>query len=230
MSPVVLGLDLLLVSLLVLTLVLGMRLNGRLKGLKQSHAGFEKAVAELNQAAARAEAGLAALRETSAEAHDALLARIDTARALTTRLERATFQAEKAAEAVVKAKGELSAPGLSRAEVAASRAQMSPPETSSVSQISGVPHLSTVPMSSSLATIAALVGDAPRADARSASPLRPASPVPTSGMGSTRRGRSTFDEDLFEGGDAADAPRPASASASGARLLGLRGRSKDDRP
>jgi hypothetical protein len=222
MSPVVLALDILLVSLLVLTLVLGVRLNGRLKGLKQSHAGFERAVAELNQAAARAEAGLAALRETSAEAHDALLARIDTARSLATRLERANFQAEKAAEAVVKAKAELPAPAASRAEVAASRAEIA------MAQMSVGPT-SSVPMSSSLATIAALVGDAPRADARPASITRPA-PPPTAAVGSARRGRSTFDEDLFEGGDAVDAPRAALPSASGARLSGLRGRPKDDRP
>jgi hypothetical protein len=215
MSPVVLALDLLLVSLLLLTLVLGVRLNGRLKGLKQSHAGFERAVAELNQAAARAEAGLAALRETSAEAHDALLARIDTARALATRLERATFQAEKAAEAVGKAKAELPPLATSRAEADAARAQTP-----------------SVPMSNSLATIAALVGDAPKADARPTSLARSA-PPPISGGGSARRGRSTFDEDLFEGGDVADAPRPAPpavpSSAFGARLSGLRGRPKDDR-
>jgi hypothetical protein len=226
MSPVVLALDLLLVSLLVLTLFLGVRLNGRLKGLKQSHAGFERAVAELNQAAARAEAGLAALRETSAEAHDALLARIDTARSLATRLERANFQAEKAAEAVVKAKAELPALAASRAEIAASRAEIS------MSQMSGASSLnvpaSSVPMSSSLATIAALVGDTPRADGRPASIARPA-PPPTAAVGSARRARSTFDEDLFEGGDAADAPRAAPPSASGARLSGLRGRPKDDR-
>jgi hypothetical protein len=156
MSPVVLALDLLLASLLVLTLVLGVRLNGRLKGLKQSHAGFEKAVAELNQAAARAEAGLAALRETSAEAHDALLARIDTARSLVTRLERANFQAEKAAEAVVRAKAELPSVAASRADAAVSRLAMSgPPAPSAPAPAASMPN--------ALATIAALVGDGPAA-------------------------------------------------------------------
>jgi hypothetical protein len=218
MSPVVIALDLLLVSLLVLTLVLGVRLNGRLKGLKQSHAGFEKAVVELNQAAARAEAGLAALRETSAEAHDALLERIDTARSLTTRLERATFQAEKAAEAVTKAKADLPTLAGSHADSGASRNQRP-----------------GVPMSSSLATIAALVGDGPLnesrgTEARAASVARPGAPM--SPAASARRSRSTFDEDLFEGGDVA-VPRPgaplATLSASGARQSGLRGRPQDDR-
>jgi len=230
MSPVVLALDLLLVSLLVLTLVLGVRLNGRLKGLKQSHAGFERAVAELNQAAARAEAGLAALRETSAEAHDALLERIDTARALTSRLERANFQAEKAAEAVLKAKAELPSLAASRAEAAAARSQASISPLSG-GQASGGAHtpsgpMSSAPMPSALATIAALVGDTPRNDTRAAplsKPLTPESGAPSAGP--ARRGRSTFDEDLFEGDAVADDPRAAAA----ARFSGLRSRPKDDR-
>lgn len=228
MSPVVIALDLLLVSLLVLTLVLGVRLNGRLKGLKQSHAGFEKAVVELNQAAARAEAGLAALRETSSEAHDALLERIDIARALTTRLERATFQAEKAAEAVVKAKADLPAPAPLHA-AAASRAQTP-----------------SVPMSSSLATIAALVGDVPRTETRGpetrgpemrATEIRGAvmrgGDALAAGAGSARRARSTFDEDLFEGEEVSAASRSVGpstpVSAYGARLSRQRGRPQDDR-
>jgi hypothetical protein len=238
MSPVVIALDLLLVSLLVLTLVLGVRLNGRLKGLKQSHAGFEKAVVELNQAAARAEAGLAALRETSSEAHDALLERIDIARALTTRLERATFQAEKAAEAVVKAKADLPAPAPLHA-AAASRAQTP-----------------SVPMSSSLATIAALVGDVPRTETRGPETRGPEMRGPemrgpemrateirgaemrggdalAAGAGSARRARSTFDEDLFEGEEVSAASRSVGpstpVSAYGARLSRQRGRPQDDR-
>jgi len=212
MSPVALALDLLLVSLLVLTLVLGVRLNGRLKGLKQSHAGFERAVAELNQAAARAEAGLAALRETSAQAHDSLLERIDTARALTTRLERATFQAEKAAEAVVRARADL--PEVHAGAAVPTRPKAEPPGP---------------PMSSALATIAALVGDAPAGERRGPALARP--PAPTAA--SARRARSTFDEDLFEGEEAAPSSiAPASAAPSstfGARLSGLRGRPQDDR-
>jgi len=223
MSPVVIALDLLLVSLLVLTLVLGVRLNGRLKGLKQSHAGFEKAVVELNQAAARAEAGLAALRETSSEAHDALLERIDSARALTTRLERATFQAEKAAEAVVKAKADLPAPAPLHA-AAASRAQTP-----------------SVPMSTSLATIAALVGDVPRTETRGqemrateigGAAMRGGDAL-AAGAASARRARSTFDEDLFEGEEVSAASRSVGpstpVSAYGARLSRQRGRPQDDR-
>jgi len=219
MSPVVLALDLLLASLLVLTLVLGVRLNSRLKGLKQSHAGFEKAVAELNQAAARAEAGLAALRETSAEAHDALLARIDTARTLVTRLERANFQAEKAAEAVVRAKAELPSIATSRADAAASRSAMSSSPAQSAS-------MAAASIPNALATIAALVGDGPATGAR---PPPAVHSAPQSGGGSPRRGRSAFDEDLFESDEPEPAPRSASRSADGVSPSGLRGRPKDDR-
>lgn len=96
MNPIAVALDLLLAALLLAALALGARLNARLKTLRNGQAGFAAAVLELNQAAARAEAGLASLRAASEDTHDALLARIETARALTLRLEQATLQAEKA--------------------------------------------------------------------------------------------------------------------------------------
>jgi hypothetical protein len=96
MNPIGVALDLLLAVLLLAALGLGARLNARLKALRNGQAGFAAAVLELNQAAARAEAGLASLRAASEDTHDALLARIETARALTIRLEQATLQAEKA--------------------------------------------------------------------------------------------------------------------------------------
>jgi hypothetical protein len=224
MSPVVLALDLLLVSLLVLTLVLGVRLNGRLKGLKQSHAGFEKAVSELNQAAARAEA----------------------------RLERANFQAEKAAEAVVRAKAELPSLATSRAEAAATRsampsvtakspqmssaqmssAQMSSAQTPSAQTPSAQrPNHQTsgAPMSDSLATIAALVGDAPRSDSRAA-PTAKIPPNPAISLGaSVRRSRPSFDEDLFESDEPDFVSRSAPLSASDLGPSILRSRAKDYR-
>ncbi|PMU07094.1 flagellar positioning protein PflI, partial [Pseudomonas sp. FW305-20] len=65
MSPVALGLDGLLITLLVAALALGLRLNARLKGLKDGQSEFAKAAQELNQAVNRAEAGLAALRQAT---------------------------------------------------------------------------------------------------------------------------------------------------------------------
>ena len=87
MSPIALGLDLILAILLLSALVVGMRLNARLKTLQAGQASFVKAAIELNQAAARADAGLSALRAAAEEVHDGLVTRIDTARQLAARLD-----------------------------------------------------------------------------------------------------------------------------------------------
>lgn len=88
MSAVAIGMNLLLAGLLAAALVIGVRLNARLKALRESHEGFARAVAELDAAAARAEQGLADLRAATDEAHDALADRIEKARALTAKLDR----------------------------------------------------------------------------------------------------------------------------------------------
>jgi hypothetical protein len=62
MSAVAIALNLLLAALLAGALAMGWRLNQRLKALRESHAGFAKAIADLDAAAARAEKGLAELR------------------------------------------------------------------------------------------------------------------------------------------------------------------------
>jgi len=99
MSPIALGLDIFLITLLLVALAVGWRLNRRLQALRDGQAGFVKAVAELNGAAARAEAGLKALRAASEDAHDALLDRIETARSLSLKLEAATFEAQRVSAA-----------------------------------------------------------------------------------------------------------------------------------
>lgn len=88
MSIIAIGMNLMLAGLLTAALLMGYRLNGRLKALRDSHDGFAKAVAELDAAAARAEQGLADLRAATDEAHDALADRIAKARELTARLDR----------------------------------------------------------------------------------------------------------------------------------------------
>lgn len=97
MDPITIGMDVLLAVLLLAALTVGMRLNGRLKALRESHQGFAKAVAELDAAAQKADRALKALHNASEEAHDALLTRIETARSLTLKLENASHAAEKAA-------------------------------------------------------------------------------------------------------------------------------------
>jgi len=111
MNPVTIGLDVLLALLLLTALGMGARLNGRLKALRDSHESFAKAVGELDAAARRADMALKGLHAASEEAHDSLLARIETARGLVLKLEIAGDAAEKAAR---------------RAEDSASRAALAP--------------------------------------------------------------------------------------------------------
>jgi ABC-type transporter Mla subunit MlaD len=88
MSLIGLGMNLILAVLLACALALGLRLNRRLKALRDSHDGFAVAVRELNAAAERAEQGLADLRAATDEAVDTLADRIEKGRALASKLER----------------------------------------------------------------------------------------------------------------------------------------------
>jgi hypothetical protein len=88
MSLIAIGMNLLLAGLLVAAMAVGLRLNRRLQALRDSHAGFEAAVRDLNVAAARAEQGLADLRAATDEATDLLSDRIEKGRALAGRLEK----------------------------------------------------------------------------------------------------------------------------------------------
>jgi len=99
MSLIAIGMNLLLAGLLVAAMVVGIRLNRRLKALKDSHAGFEIAVRELNLAAVRAEQGLADLRAATDEATDMLSDRIEKGRALAAKLEKLVSAAPEAPRA-----------------------------------------------------------------------------------------------------------------------------------
>ncbi len=100
MSLIALGLNVLLVGLLLAALTVGLRLNKRLKALKDSQDGFAGAVRELNLAAARAEQGLADLRAATDEATDALAERIEKGRALAAKLDTLLESAPARAAAV----------------------------------------------------------------------------------------------------------------------------------
>ena len=93
MSDIGLIMNGLLGVLLVGALVLGWRLEGRLKALRASHQSFKEAVEDLDRAAARAEQGLADLRAATDEAAETLAGRIDRAGHLAGRLERLTAEA-----------------------------------------------------------------------------------------------------------------------------------------
>lgn len=87
MSAIALTMNLLLMTLLLAALGMGWTLNRRLKALKDSQAGFAKAVSELDGAAKRAEAGLSDLRSATADANQVLSERIAMARDLAGKLE-----------------------------------------------------------------------------------------------------------------------------------------------
>ncbi|MDP3748944.1 MAG: DUF6468 domain-containing protein [Phenylobacterium sp.] len=105
MSIIAIGMNLMLAGLLTAALLMGYRLNGRLKALRDSHDGFAKAVGELDAAAARAEQGLADLRAATDEAHDALADRIAKARELTAKLDRQLQAAPQASARVEPMRG-----------------------------------------------------------------------------------------------------------------------------
>ena len=86
----------LLVVLLIAALLYGMRLEKKLKALRDTQAGFAEAVRMLDQAAARAETGLDTLRRTAEDAHDGLHSRITKARELKAELEDLVARAERA--------------------------------------------------------------------------------------------------------------------------------------
>lgn len=88
MSLIAICMNVLLAGLLVAAMTVGLRLNRRLKALRDSHEGFEAAVRDLNNAAARAEQGLADLRAATDEATDLLSDRIEKGRQLAAKLEK----------------------------------------------------------------------------------------------------------------------------------------------
>ncbi len=88
MSIVALSMNVLLGLLLVAALGMGWRLERRLKALRTGHDDFAKAVADLDAAAIRAQAGLMALRAATAEADETLNGRIATAQELVAQLDR----------------------------------------------------------------------------------------------------------------------------------------------
>lgn len=87
MSVTAIALNGLLAILLLIALAFGVRLERRLKALRDSHEGFAKAVADLDRAAMRAEQGLADLRAATDEAADTLADRISRAQALAAQLD-----------------------------------------------------------------------------------------------------------------------------------------------
>ncbi|MFN9925788.1 MAG: DUF6468 domain-containing protein [Phenylobacterium sp.] len=188
MSLIALGLNGLLAVLLLAALAVGLRLNGRLKALRESQDGFEAAVQELNHAAHRAEQGLADLRAATDEASDVLSDRIEKGRALANRLEGLTAAAPERPRA---AERSFESRGLP---------PVSPPAREDVT-------------SQRLAALLALargrLDAAAEAQRPAFAPLDPPEAVAPQSRPAPRRFAVTPDDDLFE--DALELDRPMSA-------------------
>jgi hypothetical protein len=100
MSIIALSMNILLGVLLVGALIMGWRLERRLKTLRSGHDDFAKAVADLDNAALRAQSALVSLRLASQEAEEGLAGRIAEAHELTAVLERAVSERPRRTGAV----------------------------------------------------------------------------------------------------------------------------------
>jgi hypothetical protein len=86
MNSIAVTMELILGMLLLAALFVGVKLEKRLKTLREDQAGFAKAVSELNSAVLRAEAGLAELKSATHEAQTTLADRIQDAKGAAARL------------------------------------------------------------------------------------------------------------------------------------------------
>ena len=114
------ALDLLLIGLLVGALIFGVRLERRLRYLRETQGGFAGAAAELNMAIARAERGLQEIRAIAGDAQSVLADRLQDGRAAAARLDQKIKDAQAAAE-------RLERISAVRERPAAPRAPESPP-------------------------------------------------------------------------------------------------------
>jgi hypothetical protein len=83
-----------LAMLLLAAMMVGLRLEKRLKAMRDNHEGFARAAADLNLAIARAEGGLAEMRAALRDAEETLTERVDEARAAARKLEAAVQRAQ----------------------------------------------------------------------------------------------------------------------------------------
>jgi len=198
MSLLALSMDVFLAVLLIAALVMGVRLNGRLKALRQSHEGFARAIVELNDAAVRAERGLAGLREAATETHDSLLARIDTARSLAAKLDGQI----QTARGLVESQALTRAPPVAPTPVSAAPVRPEPTPSEAAAQDS----LRRLALRFGLSGGTESVQPAAQRPAESR-PVRPARPT---------RQRLPEEDDLFEPTEIRPALRPGPAVASAA--------------
>lgn len=176
MSLIAIGMNLLLAGLLIAAMIVGVRLNRRLKALRDSHDGFEAAVRELNLAAVRAEQGLADLRAATDEATDMLSDRIEKGRALAAKLEKLV----------------AAAPELPRAAAQPERVSRAMPSVS--------PPARTASTEDRLASLLAMARQrlAAQEEDEAAPPAPRAEPLVGRAPLAGRRVAPSLDDDLFE--------------------------------
>jgi hypothetical protein len=98
MNAIAFCLDLILASLLLAALFVGLRLDRKLKALRDSQSGFVNAVSDLDASLVKAQESLAALKSTAAIAESAITDRIQDAKGITARLDHNAKAAATAAE------------------------------------------------------------------------------------------------------------------------------------
>jgi ABC-type transporter Mla subunit MlaD len=201
---IALGLNFLLGMLLICGMMLGLRLDQRLRGLRDSHADFAKAVEELDQAALRTEASLAALRERTEEARTELGARIDQARLLTQRLDKLNADAGRLIDQPLPVTRPVVQPAQTGAQTASQPAArvVEAPASPTAAPRAAPPRPAVRPSAEPVALRP--LDRAPRPQ-----PRPPSQPSP--------RSRVTVDDDLFELGRDHEWRAPLGAVAGGRR-------------
>lgn len=188
MTSTALILNLLLGGLLIAALALGVRLDRRLKALRDSQAGFVKAVAELDQAAARTQAGLQRWRDATDEARELLHDRIEKAKVQTAKLEKLLAQPLPEARAPEPVRAETSAVDRMMGRMEARRAAA---QTPAPAKAAAVDDAEVRAEALAAAVLNLTPRDALRQRAPSPRPLRqePRQPL---------RPRAQLDDDLFD--------------------------------
>lgn len=209
MDLVTIGLDLLLAVLLVAALAYGVRLERRLKTLRDGQLAFVQSVRDLDAAVLRAETGLDQLRLAGEEARDGLHDRILKAREAKAELERLVARAERQAAAEPPARIERAAPA---AEPETPRARSTPPRRAADPAPAAPPERAAERVVSAILSL----GDFDRLSEPLRGPIREPllarEPLlePAPERPSSRRPRG-LDEDLF------DLPAPAASARRGGR-------------
>ncbi|HWE44961.1 MAG TPA: DUF6468 domain-containing protein [Caulobacteraceae bacterium] len=199
------GIEGLLVVLLIAALLYGMRLEKKLKALRDTQAGFAEAVRMLDQAAARAETGLDTLRRTAEDAHDGLHGRIQKARELKAELEGLVARAERAAADLDRPMSRGAPLASLPARTSTPRLELGAPEPNARRVVFSAPADDETPL-----VLTDPIGPSPRAPQAKA----PRPHIPPATSPSRRSAARGLDEDLFD--------NPSAGPAGARRIFGVR--------